>query len=241
MTTTPEPAVSPAPDTDALRQQVARALNEAIGGQLDGGQSLATATDAVLALPWIKYAAGQRHVVTMHERNNAAIAETNREFAEENAGLRADLDRARAERDARQRVLDEIREHLDLPDTADLAMVESMARVAIKTADELTELARSAGARTIPDDAAFTLSAAIWLGLNQAGMPLTDEQRPAVTQVVFDKIRSWATPTTDPDVEWEHRHDPAEDIGCSNPPAVSCSDAGCPRHGHDTEEGDDDE
>ncbi|GAB2964276.1 hypothetical protein [Saccharothrix stipae] len=83
---------------------------------------------------------------------------------EQVAGLRADLHRARDERDARQRVLDEIREHLDLPDTADLAMVESTARAAIQTAHDLTaELARVSGARPIPDDAAAVDRLAVWL------------------------------------------------------------------------------
>jgi len=65
--TTPEP-VSPAPDTDTDRYRIAYALNEAVGEQLDGGEGMAAAADAVLPI--------------VNERV---------------AGLRADLDQARRE------------------------------------------------------------------------------------------------------------------------------------------------
>jgi hypothetical protein len=72
---------------------------------------------------------------------------------------------------------------------------------------------------------------------------LDEEDRDAWRVLARDLLADLglSSPATDPADEVEHRHDPAEDVGCTNPPAVSCSDPGCPRHGWDTEEGDDDE
>ena len=187
---TPSLPVSPAPDTEALRQQVAAVLEERIGDNSD----LYETVDDVLALQWIRYAAGQRHVVTMHERNNAAIAETNRQFAQENAGLRADLDRARAEieRLAGMRAL--YRQNWQGARDANHQALETIARLE-------RELARASGARTIPDDAAEQVLNLVRMGFTRGGQldavrELIDGWRGGLTTDALADLG--ATPTTDP-------------------------------------------
>lgn len=172
---------APAPDTEALQQQVRVAIAQSYGydswaevvAVKDGEQAgISGAADAVLALPWIKYAAGQRHVVTMHERNNAAIAKTNREFAEENAGLRADLDQAHATPPSMVRDLLDALKLGPMPDrpldtvwTTLLKIVSEQednrhatamagVRDRLEVKQLRAEVARVSGARPSPDDAA---------------------------------------------------------------------------------------
>lgn len=203
-----------APDTVALRQQVLDALcdayNESCGTEpgkdVARPEEFTVEADAVLPI-----------------------------IAEREAGLRADLDRARAEVERLNKVAGgwwrASQDHARLYN------------------DAAAELARVSGARTIPDDAPEVLLGAAVLYADEMAAESRGEHniddaywRGMVEhQVEMLRQRFGATPTTDPDAEWEHRHDPAEDIGCSNPPAMPCSDAGCPRHGHDTEEGDTDE
>lgn len=101
-----EPHAAPSAPDAALRTEVMQALSRAA---TQSGQRLhelrEPLADAVLDLRWIKYAAGQRRVVQFHEQNNAALAETNREFAEENAALLAERDADRADLRIRRNAL----------------------------------------------------------------------------------------------------------------------------------------
>lgn len=182
------------------------------------------------------------------------------------AGLRADLDQARAEqasmvRDLLQTVypgdpmpdrpLDTVWEHLLDQVRQQETRYHALAASAVQDREEVKAL--RSGARTIPDDAAERVAEAlrevrlnlgpntleaIYGGANH--LVLSGAERHAIALTAIEAL-GLSNLTTDPDDEWEHRHEPAEDIGCTNPPAVSCSDAGCPLHGHDTEEGDTDE
>lgn len=152
MTTTPEPAVSPAPDTDALRAY----LRRTIGGDFERRLIAADLLDDDDALSVLRVfedvvPAIEREITSRHQAFVLMLADAKAERDDRIAGLRADLDQARRERA-------EVQRQARVWKLMAAARAESRDAYAaeLKLAIEgLEEYQRQlAGARTIPDGAA---------------------------------------------------------------------------------------
>jgi hypothetical protein len=219
--TTLVPAVSVSPEDTGLRERIAEAMYRAWQGS--SPLSFAEQADDVRG----EYLRAADEALPVFEQAHG-------DLVVRAANLRAQRDAARAESAHRSDVI----AHLQFENEV------------LRTASRSTP--------ALPDGAAVDRVAAWLVRVKVYGVNSTerDEQVRRQWTNVFtaDEQEVWrreardlladlglSSPATDPADEVEHRHDPAEDVGCTNPPAVSCSDPGCPRHGWDTEEGDDDE
>lgn len=220
MTPVPEPAVSPASDTDALRQQVAD-LKAAIAdidahatpiGLLHEDDPDGSPHHYAVTVGALHRALGKAYTAESCDAERARLRN-------EVAGLRADLDRARAERDSMVRDLLTALHLGPMPDRPVDTVWTTLLKIASEQEDNRhatamagvrdrlevkqlrAELARSAGARTIPDDAAALVSQ--WLldnvsDINGDRLPDYHASRPLAHSLLEFVHTNGATPTPGP-------------------------------------------
>lgn len=187
MTTTPEPAVSPAPDTEALRQQVEELRDLIHEAAVRGIKDWDRDYDSRAAGPVTDYVLGVLHFV----------------LGKREAGLRADLGRARAERDAARADVSHrstVIAHLQLQNEVLQRRVSDARPIPDDAAERLTyALFRMAPGpfRNAPAAPLHALMAPLW---KHTWRSLSDDERAEWLEYgrgVLDQL-GFATPTTGP-------------------------------------------